>query len=196
MNGVNRLLVIIFLLLGLIGHSIQSNAEPLNPENVISAQEAESHLNIQSGTTLNKVGAFVQKKFFKVLSKPFISSGEFRISDNQFSWQTLKPVKSAITYKNNQLFFEDSTGNKKAPPQADTVSRLLRTLISGNMKGLSDSFSFYVGDNTSQCVSLVPKQATMSQFIEQIDVCGNRDVETFVLYDKNKNRTEISLSYN
>lgn len=161
----------------------------------LSIEAVEKRLNIRGSGFDNQQGDFVQKKYFKVLKKPFISSGSFEISTEQFIWKTLKPIESAIVFKNEQLYFNDSSGNKKAPAQAATVAVLLRDLIGGDFTGLTNQFGFYGDQSAAQCVMLKPVQTSMKIFIEQISLCGEGKVDSLVLYDTNSNKTEISMSY-
>jgi hypothetical protein len=162
----------------------------------LSVEQVEKRLQIEQGDLYNQHGDFIQRKYFKVLKKPFLSSGSFEISNNQFIWKTSKPVESAIIFKNGELYFKDNSGSKKAPAQASTIAQLLQHLIAGNFTALTDSFAFYDDNNTANCVTLKPKTSSMTAFIEQIILCGENQVDEFVLFDKNMNRTEISISYN
>ena len=161
----------------------------------ISVDEVSLKLNIQPRENINQQGHFVQKKFFNVLKKPFVSSGYFQVSENLLLWQTIKPVSSSIEYRDQSLVITDAAGNTQVPPQAETIAKLMRYLISGNFQGLTNNFYFY-DDESKSCVQLKPVNASMSQFIEKIRLCGNVQVKQFVLFDKSNNSTEISLSYN
>ncbi len=162
----------------------------------LSVEQVENRLQIQQGGFASQQGNFIQRKYFKVLKNPFISSGNFVISNNEFIWKTAKPVESAIIFNNGELYFKDNAGSKKAPAQASTIAQLLQYLIAGNFTALTSSFAFYDDNNTSNCVTLKPKTSEMTTFIEQIILCGKKQVDEFVLFDKNMNRTEISISYN
>jgi len=162
----------------------------------LSVEQVEKRLQINPGSDVSQHGDFIQRKYFKVLKKPFLSSGSFEISNNQFIWKTSKPVESAIIFKNGELYFKDNSGSKKAPAQASTIAKLLQHLIAGNFTALKSSFLFYDDNNTADCVTLKPKTSAMTAFIEQIILCGEKQVDEFVLFDKNMNRTEISISYN
>ena len=161
----------------------------------ISVDEVTLKLNIQPTKNINQQGHFVQKKFFTVLNKPFVSSGNFQVSENLLLWQTIKPVTSLIEYREQSLVIKDAAGNSRVPPQAETIAKLMRYLISGDFQGLTNTFHFY-DDESKDCVQLKPVNASMSQFIEKIRLCGNVQVKQFVLFDKSNNSTEISLSYN
>ncbi|WP_114325584.1 outer membrane lipoprotein carrier protein LolA [Candidatus Colwellia aromaticivorans] len=162
----------------------------------LSVEQVENRLQINQGGFVSQQGDFIQRKYFKVLKKPFLSSGNFVISNDEFIWKTRKPVESAITFNNGELYFKDNSGSKKAPAQASTIAQLLQHLIAGNFTALTNSFAFYDDNNTANCVTLKPKTSSMTAFIEQIILCGDKQVDEFVLFDKNMNRTEISISYN
>jgi len=162
----------------------------------LSVEQVEKRLQLQQGDVDSQQGDFIQRKYFKVLKKPFLSSGSFEISNDEFIWKTTKPVESAIIFNNGELHFTDKSGSKKAPAQASTIAKLLQHLIAGNFTALTSSFLFYDDNNTANCVTLKPKTSAMSTFIEQIILCGEKQVDEFVLFDKNMNRTEISISYN
>ncbi len=166
-----------------------------NELSALSIEQVEQRLNIQGGGIDNHQGDFIQKKYFTVLKNPFLSTGSFEISAEQFIWQTLKPIDSAIIFKNDQLYFKDSSGIKKAPAQAASIAILLRDLIGGDFAGLTSKFTFYGDQTSAHCVTLKPIQASMRTFIEQIILCGESNVDSLVLYDTNMNRTEISMSY-
>jgi len=162
----------------------------------LSVKQVENRLQTEQGGLNSQQGDFIQRKYFKVLKKPFLSSGSFEISKDEFIWKTRKPVESAIIFNNGELYFKDNSGSKKAPAQASTIAQLLQYLIAGNFTALTSSFVFYDDNNTANCVTLKPKTSSMSAFIEQIILCGENQVDEFVLFDKNMNRTEISISYN
>jgi hypothetical protein len=167
----------------------------LNEKLALSVKQVEKRLQIHQRGPRNQQGNFIQRKYFKVLKKPFLSSGNFNISNDEFIWKTYKPVESAIIFINGDLYFKDNSGNKKAPAQAVTIAQLLQHLIAGNFTALTKSFAFYDANNTANCVTLKPKTSSMAAFIEQIILCGDKQVDEFVLFDKNMNRTEISISY-
>ena len=162
----------------------------------LSVEQVAKRLQIQQDGFASQQGIFNQRKYFKILKNPFISSGTFVISNDELIWKTVKPVESAITFDNGKLYFSDNSGSKKAPAQASTIAQLLQYLIAGNFTALTRSFAFYDDNNTVNCVTLKPTTLSMTSFVEKIILCGEQQVDEFILFDKNMNRTEISISYN
>ncbi len=158
----------------------------------ISAADARTLLAVNQITA--QQGKFSQKKYFKRLAKPFVSSGEFNIDQQGLRWQTLKPVKSAIVITENTMLLENGAGEQTHINQGEMYARLLKQLMLGQFEALAPYFAM---NTTSQqhCILLEPTDDNLSQLMSSVTLCGQGRIATLELLDKHQNKTEIALHY-
>ncbi|WP_199609014.1 LolA family protein [Flocculibacter collagenilyticus] len=180
----------------------------LNQSQAISAAQASKKLALVNTTTASR-GTFVQSKYFPILKKPIIASGEFYLTDTAFTWKTLQPVKSALIFKNNQLWEQVADGELSVVKNAANMTSILQNAISGNFIKLTKQFEFYEiktpldtdGKNTNEkntddaCVVMLPLIESLKQGITQFVLCGKGQINTLSWTDPYNNRTDIQLSY-
>lgn len=159
----------------------------------ISAADAKALLAVNQITEQH--GKFSQKKYFKRLAKPFVSSGEFTIDQKGLRWQTLKPAKSAIVITDSTMMLESSTGQQTQINQGEMYARLLKQLMLGQFEALAPYFAM----NTTaqqQCIVLEPSEDSLRQLMSSVTLCGQGRIDTLELLDIHQNKTEITLQYN
>lgn len=162
----------------------------------LSAEQAVNLLKLAPNLALS--GQFIQKKHFKILKKPFISQGEFNVNDQQFTWRTLTPIKSAVIFKDNTLYLENAKGELSKQNKAQNIGYLMQQLLSGQFKQLSQYFSITATTYTDEpkpCLVLLATNNSFAQVFKQIRLCGEGNISTISLYDPQANATDITLSY-
>ena len=162
----------------------------------LSAEQAVNLLKLAPNLALS--GQFIQKKYFKILKKPFISQGEFNVNDQQFTWRTLTPIKSAVIFKDNTLYLENAKGELSKQNKAQDIGYLMQQLLSGQFKQLSQHFSITATTYTGEpkpCLLLLATNNSFAQVFKQIRLCGEGNISTISLYDPQANATDIALSY-
>jgi len=156
------------------------------------AQATAVNNELQQAMTL---GSFEQKKFFKILKQPIKSSGQFYLDKTLgFYWQTQKPVNSAILFKSGELFEQNHHGEIKKIAGGGTLATVLIKAISGEMTALENDFSVMTLTER-KCLVLKPKYDSLSQAINQIEICGGKQPSSIVLFEAKGNKTEIALTY-
>ncbi|SFC30368.1 LolA family protein [Pseudoalteromonas denitrificans] len=140
-------------------------------------------------------GTFEQNKFFKILTRPIKSSGDFYLDQKLgFYWQTIKPVNSAIFLKSGELMEKDHHGNIKSIVGGGTLASVLIKAISGDINALKNEFEL-LKHQGNDCLELKPKQEILRQAITKIDICGGLKPESIKLFESKGNKTEIQLTY-
>ena len=179
MNNVFRIMLVMSL--GLSWLSVASE---------ISAVEAKSLLKL--GQMKEQQGQFTQRKYFKRLAKPFVSSGEYHIDAQGLRWQTLTPAKSAIVITEDTMLLENGSGQQTQLNQGEMYARLLKQLMLGEFEALSPYFSMKTTAQ-SHCIVLLPTDESISQLMSEVKLCGQGQLDSLVLLDKQQNKTEITL---
>ncbi|MGB1199948.1 MAG: LolA family protein [Cognaticolwellia aestuarii] len=185
--------LIALLITVLMPMAAMATQAPLSVEQV----KQRLSLNVKQFASGDSVsGSFIQKKYFKVLKLPFKSNGEFTFSEQEFVWQTLVPVNSAIIFSDNKLQQQNAQGQVTELPNIDGLARLLPDLLQARFDNLAMRFSF-AEHNKANCVSLTPEDQNLKQAISNMSLCAdnNGQVSNIELLDQNNNKTEIALSY-
>lgn len=167
--------------------SLSVMAAPLTVSQVIDRLALEEQKSLISGH-------FVQQKYFKILSKPFVSEGEFMLDDGSLQWRTLKPVKSVVEYQDGKLYQTDSLGVRRESQVSQQFSQVLHALLQGKFDQLADSFTFSATE-LPHCVRLIPINGQIKQAIQSVKVCGQVRIEQIEIQDSQQNTSKISLNY-
>ena len=155
-------------------------------------------LNIASGN-------FEQKKYFKILKQPILSSGEiFFDKALGFYWQTLRPVASVMLLKNTGLYTDNGESSLKKINGAGTLAQVLMNAMSCNLQSLTTEFDVKVANN-GYCVSLTPKSNHLVKVINLIELCSSKEgksikdnvlpLEKISIFELSGNRTEITVDF-
>jgi len=155
---------------------------------------AQAQAQLALTDSIHQHGQFKQQKYFKILPKPFISSGDFGLNSDVFRWQTLTPIKSAFLVEQGQAYTVDSKGTKVAQPQANHFVALLRSMINADFDRLATAFDFSQAEQP-HCVILQPKEQAISQLFSSIMLCGQGQVTGVTLFEVAGNHTQIDLTY-
>ena len=144
-------------------------------------------------SAVNSSGEFIQHKYFKILKKPFISSGRFKNIDDTFEWVTLAPVQSALVFDGKTLWQQESDGQLKALLLAGHYIVVVEALVTGNIEKLGEFFIFEKHEK-SACLKLTPKDKQMALIAKTIDFCYENDDLKVQLNESDDNYTTIDIS--
>mgnify|MGYP000477650034 CR=1 FL=1 len=196
MTAVRFSVLALFVLVNIVFVSYaQATVSDLNKGKPISAKAAVALLQLNTNTAFS--GQFVQKKYFKILKKPFISKGEFNANEQQFVWRTLTPIKNAIIFRDETLYIENAQGELTQQDKAKDVGYLMQQLLSGQFAQLSEHFSLSQADNSNQqaCLLLRATSKSFAQVVNKVKLCGQTRIANITLYDPQNNATDIALTY-
>lgn len=148
----------------------------------------------------NIKGSFTQQRFLKNLSKPIHSQGQFVLIPNSgMLWQMQKPFVDSMRV--NKKGVQVLNAQKKwvsLPASGGTQKnqvKLFLDLLGGQTSGLQQQFQLNLSGSAQQWqLQLLPKTALMKQIFTKIDIAGGNVVQKINLYEKQGDRTEISLS--
>lgn len=156
----------------------------------LTSEQAQAYLNIPTQDTHS--GRFEQQKFFKVLSKPFVSSGVYQMSGSSFEWNTHKPVSSSLIFDGKTLWQSTSKGEKNQLPISGHYMNVLKAIVTGNLTTLSTMFRFTKSPD-QHCILLTPTEKHISVIAETIGLCFSNQTLAIRLNEQNGNYTKISL---
>jgi len=139
------------------------------------------------------IGKFTQKKYFKILKKPVRSSGIFSATKDGFNWQITTPVPSAVILQGENLYLENSRGDRESQPNAHSFITILKAILIGDKSTIRAYFDVDQGD-INTCASLVPNLALMRKVLTRLDICQRTDGYEIELFDSNDVRTIITLA--
>jgi hypothetical protein len=155
----------------------------------ITAAQAAAQLNITAQAEAK--GSFEQKKYFQLLKKPFVTTGQYEIDPTTFIWHTLHPIEQVIRYQDGNLQESNAQGEFISRPQALPYVALIKPILNGDFAALESQFTL-VNDQGS-CIKLVPKQTQMAQLFASFSICGKDKIQKITLFDRQNNKTEIHL---
>lgn len=178
--------LVLFLWLFILSFTSQAEAE-------LTAKQAQQILQMDHTELQTRAGTFEQKKYFKVLKRPFVSSGNFDIKAGYLNWQTVAPIQSGIIFDDGTLYLINSKGEQKVAPKAEHFAHLLVALLQGDIDTLSRTFIF--NQQSEKCISLLPREQAIAQAISLITICSQGKQQQISLFDTQENRTDISLNY-
>ncbi|OIQ47698.1 MAG: hypothetical protein BM565_05155 [Gammaproteobacteria bacterium MedPE] len=157
----------------------------------LTPEQANEYLKIPD--TFSTSGEFVQHKHFKILDKPFVSSGFFKNEGDTFEWTTLVPVTSALIFDGKTLWQQESDGQLKPLLLAGHYIVVVEALVTGDIKRLGDFFRFETYQKTS-CLKLLPKDKQMALIAKTIDFCYENSQLKVQLNESEGNYTTIDIS--
>lgn len=139
-------------------------------------------------------GKFQQEKHLAILKRPFVSTGRYRITHTQLSWETITPVPQTLTMEKQQVYLWDESAGRRAMPQAKPFVSLIQQLLSGNLNALAEDFTFSDQADKPDCVSMTPKSNTIALVFKGFELCGKIHIRAITMTDSDDNITVISLT--
>ncbi|MEM0515868.1 hypothetical protein WCN91_10670 [Pseudoalteromonas sp. YIC-827] len=148
-------------------------------------------------------GTFSQAKTFAGFNQPFISQGEFTLSDEQLLWHTLTPIDSLLKIDGDGVFERQADGQFRRQGQSGPYSSLLQALLAQDKTQLAQFFTSSEAESPASllekeysCQQLTPitqeLQSLFSHFISCLD--SQAQVRFIGLYEHSGTATEISLT--
>ncbi|MEG3767586.1 outer membrane lipoprotein carrier protein LolA [Alteromonas sp. 14N.309.X.WAT.G.H12] len=155
----------------------------------ISAVEEKLALSVD----LPVEGKFKQEKHLAILKRPFVSTGRYRITHTQLSWETITPVPQTLTMEKQQVYLWDESAGRRAMPQAKPFVSLIQQLLSGDLDALANDFTFADEADKPDCVAMVPKSSAIAAVFKDFQLCGHTHITSITMTDSDSNITVISL---
>lgn len=142
---------------------------------------------------LGESGSFVQHKYFRVLKKPFVSSGNFTQRENVFEWTTLSPIRSALIFDGKKLWQQQEGEAMKPLLVAGHYIPVIKALVTGNITSLSQFFSIYEHESM-RCILLKPKDKSIELAAKSVELCNVDEKLKIKLNEVEGNYTEIVIT--
>ena len=159
----------------------------------LSGQPIADPLDVIQGYAVPIQGSFTQQKFFKVLKKPIRSSGSFVITKESLEWRTVNPVHSAVLLLNDQLWLENSRGERTLQPNAQSVAVILRAVLTGDKPEIKKYFNA-TSSEQQMCITLMPELEQMKAIVERLLICPLAMGYRITMIDSNDVKTDIEIS--
>ncbi|WP_462168120.1 outer membrane lipoprotein carrier protein LolA [Pseudoalteromonas lipolytica] len=142
-----------------------------------------------------KQGTFSQEKHFKGFTKPFISEGLFKLTEQGIIWQVESPIKSKLVIKQGQVYTYNERGEAQLQKGAEPYVALLQAIIKHDKAALALQFDTREhADN--DCQLLLPNDEMLQQIFSQFTVCADeKNVNSVRLQEINGNVTLLRFSY-
>ncbi|MBU2711261.1 outer membrane lipoprotein carrier protein LolA [Zooshikella harenae] len=144
-------------------------------------------------------GDFLQEKHISVLSKPLISKGSFKVTNDKIDWVITAPVAKHFVFDQNGVIDQsksvsqtDAMGNNQALKQ---FSAIFRPLFTGNKEQLQQFFSISVKklNEHKWVLDLRPKDALLRKGLDNVELIINQLVEVIHVTETNGDKTLIKL---
>jgi hypothetical protein len=157
-------------------------------------------------------GNFEQEKKLNRLDRSLKSSGNFIIARGLgMVWDTNKPFPSTLTLGKDYIIQSRSGGQKTVLSAQGNetflrMAEVISAVFSGNSQGLMDNFViYYSGSSASWELGLIPKDATISAFMEKIvmkggggapsgGVSNDSAINSILIYEQNGDTVRYILS--
>lgn len=146
-------------------------------------------------------GEFKQEKYLAEFDTTLVSSGIFNYQRNEFiRWQTLMPIENELLMKPNSISSSqggDDLISLKADkdPATKILTEIFFAVLTADWYALSDYF-FANGDyqnNRDWQVKLTPREQTLKQAINHVELSGDNLMRKVVLHEKNGDITRIDF---
>ena len=173
------------------------------PSISISAQSNSDFSTVCKNLSEHKItkGNFNQIKMIKKLKREIKSSGIFLISvDKGVLWNTQKPLKSSMAITKDGIIQTNAQGKKNVVATGgnaifEQVSGLLTSLFDGNFDEINKNFDIeFIGSAESWNVNLVPKDSSVKNFIESIEMVGSDKIDAMILHESGGDFTKYEFS--
>ncbi|MDO6426641.1 outer membrane lipoprotein carrier protein LolA [Thalassotalea sp. 1_MG-2023] len=157
----------------------------------LNAEQAMEMLSITPEQNTN--GTFKQKKFFKVLATPFISTGFYRQTSNNFKWVTTEPVRSTLIFDGEKLWQQNGSEIRVELPLANHYINVVKALIKGDLYALKTYFSFKKS-KVNNCITLLPLDNKIALIGESIQFCYQGKRLSIRINESSGNYTDLKIT--
>ncbi len=164
---------------------------------LLSFSPAKAEFNLDSlmratQTPETLEGEFEQEKYLAALQTSLHSSGVFDYHRGEsVNWQTLVPVQSRLVMTPDSISEQSAAINING---AGVFSAILFSLVTGDWQKLSEYFE--ISGELSAAgwqATLLPKDATITTFIRQVDLRGGALLEQVTIFDQADDYTKITF---
>lgn len=146
-------------------------------------------------------GEFKQEKYLAEFDTTLVSSGIFNYQRNKFiRWQTQAPIENELIMKPSSISSSqggDELISLKADndPATKVLTEIFFAVLTADWYALSDYFfanGDYQNDRDWQ-VKLTPREQTLKQVINHVELSGDNLMRKVVLHEKNGDITRIDF---
>lgn len=139
-------------------------------------------------------GSFIQEKYLKVLTRPFVTRGIYQFHDTDgLTWRTEHPVTTELQINTKGLTEIKADGSSKSLTADTYFSKLLLAIFSSDQKYLLEQFSVTSDDKKLQ---LIPKDPQIKKFVNNIQlILAAEEIKEIEFFEPSGDRTKIMLSY-
>ncbi|MDA7746676.1 outer membrane lipoprotein carrier protein LolA [Psychromonas sp.] len=169
-----------------------------------SSISALSLEQLQQQLTTKKVlrGDFIQSKTLQMFNQPLVSDGTFLLSHQQgLIWNQITPFPVTLVLAKDKLRqqFEDQTPEiieAKDNPMVFYFSHLFLSLFKGDLSALESQFSMTITESEKETwlLHLSPKESPLNKVFKQIEIKGNKQIQSLVLTELNGDLSVIEFS--
>ena len=131
---------------------------------------------------------FVEKKYFAILDKPVISTGEMTYTaPDRLEKRTLTPKVETLLLDKDILSIERDKQklsiNLANQPEALAFVDSIRGTLSGNRAALEKNYALHLAGNTDKWVlTLLPSDQKIANMVQRITVTGNKNQVRIIEY--------------
>lgn len=136
--------------------------------------------------TDNISGKFDEKMIIKGFEKAIVSSGDFRIKNEEIFWNTKNPIKSSIKINNEGVF--ELASKKKWVKIRDSMfdKEMFLAIFRLDLDKLKDDFDINLkGSKDNWQINLKPKSTIFKQIFDVIRVKGDKFVSEIYIKQAN-----------
>lgn len=169
----------------------------LSPLASHSGEDLSFFANVES---LVQKGSFEQERKLKLISKPFISKGQFEINDEFFIWITKSPFE--VQYRVTENLIEETvdgvvtTHKLEANPQMAAFAQVFASLVKLEQTVLEEHFELKseISDNDWRLL-LIPKQEPINKVFQGIVIRGDNKIRSIKTQTLSGDTNFIKLMY-
>lgn len=134
----------------------------------------------------NISGKFDEKMIIKGFEKAIVSSGDFRIKNEEIFWNTKEPIKSSIKINNEGVF--ELAKKKKWVKIRDSMfdKEMFLAIFRLDLDKLKDDFDINLkGSKDDWQINLKPKSTIFKQIFDAIRIKGGKFVSEIYIKQAN-----------
>ncbi|MGQ4277285.1 outer membrane lipoprotein carrier protein LolA [Pseudidiomarina sp. E22-M8] len=155
------------------------NAKETKLEAFITAQKLE----------LPAQFTFVQERTLRGLPQPLISSGRIEIFADQVIWHTERPFEQSLIISQDGIVEQLGATPLRG---SEMMAQLLLAVLQGDIEVIRENFLDAPAE--ANCITLVPRNTNIREFVDSIASCGLPKLERIELQENADNSSIIRLS--
>lgn len=148
------------------------------------------------------VAEFAQQRHIAALSRPLISSGTVRLSEDGFVWTQQEPYYVSLAFDGTSIVETSRVDDSEIrrivrDPVTNNLTRTLFRMMTGSWQEMRASFSIHPlppPSGAEWALEMKPRDEAVGNFIPRIVLSGTRYVDAIVVHEANGNTTRIELS--